>query len=78
MKAVPLYLMRHDEFKINDIIFTLFIVDLFLVWVHLNGKDFVTIIEDIEKSMLQDKQQTPFMMMLQNMENKFKGYFSYS
>ena len=74
-KFIPLYLIRNDKIKVNDIIFTLLLFNLYLVWLLVNDKDFVQISKDIIKTMMSDKPQTMIMMELQKLENKFKGYF---
>jgi ABC-type nickel/cobalt efflux system permease component RcnA len=76
MKFIPFYLIRNDTIKINDIIFTLLLFNLYLVWLLVNGKDFVQISHDIVSSLVTDHPQTTYMMLLQNLEKKFKGYFS--
>lgn len=74
-KFIPLYLIRNEKIKMNDIIFTLLLFNTYLVWLLVNGKDFIQTSKDIVNSLVTDNPQTTIMMVLQNLENKLKGYF---
>ena len=75
IKFIPLYLIRNEKIKMNDIIFTLLLFNLYLVWLLVNGKDIIQTSKDIVDSLVRDYPQTTIMSVLQNLENKLKGYF---
>ena len=72
IKIIPLYLIQHT-IRVNDIIVTLIVMNLYLAWLLVNGKDFVTISRSITQSLVYDKSDTPIMSLLQKLENVFKG-----
>ena len=74
-KFIPFYLIRNEKIKMNDIIFTLLILNLYLVWLLVNGTDVIQTSNETTNSLVTDYPQTRIMMMLQNLENKLKGYF---
>jgi hypothetical protein len=76
MKVIPLYIIRKDKIKVTDIIFTLLLFNLFLVWLILNRVDFNKVNMDIEYAIVNDTRDTPIMNLIDRLEKKFKGYFS--
>ena len=74
-KFIPFYLIRNDKIKVDDIIFSLLLFNLYIVWLLINHMDVVQISKDSVNSMITDHPQMAFMMVLQNLENKLKGYF---
>ena len=76
-KFIPAYLIRKDILNMNDIIFSLLLMNLYLVWLLVNDTDFVEISKKTANTLVTDHPQMTIMMMLQNLENKLKGYYRY-
>ena len=74
-KLLPIYLIRNDTLKIDDLIFSLLLVNLYIAWTIFNRKDVIQVSNEIVTSLIQNKRDTPMMNLLDNIQNKFKGYF---
>jgi len=71
-KIIPYYIIRNEYIKVNDIIFTLLLFNLYLVWLLINKKDFKAITSTIMNSLLKDDHKTPFMFFFKKIETYFK------
>jgi len=73
IKVLPLYYLRNEPIKLNDIYFTLGLFLLFVFWVHLNEQSLVGNIKLIHDSLLYGKDQTPFMALLKKIKSNYKS-----
>jgi hypothetical protein len=72
IKVVPLYYLRNEAIKLNDIYFTCGLFLLFIFWLHLNEQSLVGNIKLIHDSLLYGKEQTPFMALLNKIKSNYK------
>lgn len=72
IKVIPLYYLRNEPIKLNDIYFTCGLFLLFVFWLHLNEQSLVGNIKLIHDSLLYGKEQTPFMALLNTIKSNYK------
>lgn len=65
IKILPLYYLRNEPIKIDDIYVTGFVYLLFVVWLNINGENIVDNLNEIQNSILNDKNETPFMRFIE-------------
>ena len=71
-KVIPLYIIRTDYITVKDIIFTLFLFNIHLMWLIVNGENFYSSTTKIIDSLTHDKNETPMMYYLKELRNEFK------
>lgn len=72
IKVVPLYYLRNESIRLNDIYFTCGLFLLFVFWLHLNEQNLVGNIKLIHDSLLYGKDETPFMALLKKFKSNYK------
>ena len=72
IKIIPLYYLRNEAIKLNDIYFTSGLFLLFVFWLHLNEQSLVGNIKLIHDSLLYGKEQTPFMALVNKIKSNYK------
>ena len=72
IKVIPLYYLRNEPIKLNDIYFAGGLFLLFIFWLHLNEQSLVGNIKLIHDSLLYGKEQTPFMALLNKIKSNYK------
>jgi hypothetical protein len=65
IKILPLYYLRNEPIKIDDIYVTGFVYLLFVVWLNINGENIIDNLNEIQNSILNDKNETPFMKFIE-------------
>ena len=73
IKAVPLYYLRNEPIKTVDILFTLFLFCIFVIWLHINKQSLIGNIKLIHDSLLYGQDKTPFMALLNSFKKNFKN-----
>lgn len=73
IKIIPLYYLRKQKIKIQDIYFTILLFLIFVIWLHINKQNLVGNLKLIHESLLYNKFQTPFMSLLNKIEQNFKN-----
>jgi hypothetical protein len=73
IKVVPLYYLRNEPLKMKDIIFTIFLFAIFIVWLHLNKQSLYGNAKLIHDSLLFGKDKTPFMAFINKLKMNFKN-----
>ena len=73
IKVVPLYYLRNEVVKINDIYFTIILFIIFIFWLHLNKQSLFGNIKLIHDSLLFGQDKTPFMALLNKLKKNFKN-----
>jgi len=68
IKIIPLYLLRGEPIRRSDIIMTLVIFGLYNAWLFLHGETFSRVVSKIIDSLVQNKNETPFMNLLARLE----------
>jgi hypothetical protein len=66
IKVVPLYYLRNESIKMRDIIFTILLFAIFIIWLHLNKQSLIGNAKLIHDSLLFGKDKTPFMAFISN------------
>jgi hypothetical protein len=72
IKIIPLYLLRGEPIRRVDVIMTLLIFGLYNAWLYVNGETFSRVVAQITDSLVHNKNETPFMKLLDNVERKMK------
>jgi hypothetical protein len=72
IKIIPLYLLRGEPIRRVDVIMTLLIFGLYNTWLYVNGETFSRVVAQITDSLVHNKNETPFMKLLDNVERKMK------
>ena len=72
IKVMPLYYLRNESIRLNDIYFTCGLFLLFVFWLHLNEQNLVGNIKLIHDSLLYGKDETPFMALLKKFKSNYK------
>jgi hypothetical protein len=65
IKILPYYYLRNEQIKIDDIYVTGFVYLLFVVWLNINGENIIDNLNKIQNSILNNKNQTPFMRFIE-------------
>ena len=65
IKILPLYYLRNEKIKVDDIYVSSFVYLLFVVWLKINGEDIKNNLKKIYNSVLYDKNNTPFMRLVE-------------
>lgn len=73
IKALPVYYLRNEPFKMRDIIFTAFLFIIFIIWLHLNRQSLFGNAKLIHDSLLYGKDNTPFMVFINELKKNFKS-----
>ena len=73
IKAIPLYNLRNEQIKIRDIMFTVFLLFIYIIWLHINGDSLIGNAKLIHDSLLYDKGNTPFIFFINKLKNNFKN-----
>ena len=68
-KALPLYIVRHDAIVTKDVILTLFIFNIYLAWLIVNGNNFYS--NQIQVINMMTKDST-FLDLMKQLQNAFK------
>jgi len=61
IKIVPLYYLRKESVRLNDIFFTIGLFGLFILWLHINRQHLMGNLKLIYYSLLYGQNKTPFM-----------------
>ena len=73
IKAIPLYNLRNEQIKIKDIIFTVVLLFIYIIWLHINGDSLIGNAKLIHDSLLYEKGNTPFIFFINKLKNNFKN-----
>ena len=68
IKVIPFYLLRNEIIKQSDVIVTLLVFALYNAWLYINNETFISIVEKITNSLVHNKNNTPLMKLLDQME----------
>ena len=72
IKLIPLYLLRGEPIRRLDVIMTVLIFGLYNAWLYVNGETFSRVVAQITDSLAHNKNETPFMKLLDHLERKMK------
>lgn len=72
IKVIPLYTLRNERIKMNDVFFTFFLSIIFVLWIHMNSQTLVGNLKLVHDSLLYEKNETPFLSLISKIERNFK------
>ena len=72
IKVFPIYYLRNETIKINDIYFTCILFFIFIIWLHINKQSLIGNIKLIHDSLLYGKDETPFMSLINKIQKNFR------
>lgn len=72
IKIIPLYLLRGEPIQRVDVLMTLLIFGLYNAWLYVNGETFSRVVAKITDSLVHNKNETPFMQLLDRLERKIR------
>jgi hypothetical protein len=72
IKVLPYYTLRKEIIKMTDIYFTCVLLLIFIVWLHINKQSLIGNIKLIHSSLLYNKNETPFLSLLDKIKKNFK------
>jgi hypothetical protein len=73
IKVVPLYYLRNEKIHMKDIYFTILLLGIFILWLHINKQSLFGNIKIIHDSLLYGQNKTPFMVLINKLKNNFKN-----
>jgi hypothetical protein len=68
IKVLPLYYLRKERIRMNDVYFTCFLFFLFVIWIHMNRQSLVGNLKIVHDSLLYGQNRTPIMNILSNIK----------
>ena len=72
IKVLPYYTLLKEPIKITDIYFTCLLLLIFVVWLHINKQSLIGNIKLIHDSLVFNKNETPFLSLIENIKKNFK------
>lgn len=73
IKVAPLYYLRNEPIMMKDIIFTILLFTIFIIWLHLNRQKLYGNAKLIHDSLLYGEDKTPFMSFINKLKINFKN-----
>ena len=73
IKIVPLYYLRKEPIKLNDVYFTVLLFLIFVIWIHLNNQSLYGNMKLIHDSLIYGQDKTPFMDFINKIKFNFKN-----
>ena len=74
IKFIPLYTIINTTIHIKDIIAGIVLFIIYIIWVYVNGYSIIEYHNKIFESLIQGKNETPFMFLLEKIKVYFKKY----
>jgi hypothetical protein len=72
IKILPVIYLWKTKTKIRDVITTIILYIIYLIWLYINKeKNVFKVQHDIYKSLIHGKSETPFMSLLKNLKKYF-------
>jgi hypothetical protein len=71
IKVLPYYTLIKERIKISDIYFTGVLLLIFIMWLHINKQSLVGNIKLIHNSLIYNKNETPFLSLLEKIKQNF-------
>ena len=74
IKVAPLYYLRNEPLIImKDILFTILLFIIFIIWLHINRQSLYGNAKLIHNSLLYGEDKTPFMALINKLKMNFKN-----
>jgi hypothetical protein len=71
IKIIPYYSLRRETIKIKDILFTLFLFIIFIIWLHINKQSLRGNLKIIYDSLIYSQNKTPLMSLFQQIKKNY-------
>jgi hypothetical protein len=73
IKGIPLYYLKEEPIKPKDILFTIALFFVFIIWLHMNRQSLMGNLKLIYDSLLYGQNKTPFMSFINMLKKNFKN-----
>jgi len=73
IKIVPYYTIRNDKIREKDILASIIIFIIYIIWLYMNEETILKKYNNIYKSLIQNKNDTPGMIMLNFLLKQIKN-----
>jgi len=73
IKVIPLYYLKNERIRMKDIYFSIILLVIFIIWLHINKQSLIGNIKLIHDSLLYGSDNTPFMNLLKKIKNNYKN-----
>jgi hypothetical protein len=73
IKGIPLYYLKEEPIKTKDILFTIALFFVFIIWLHMNRQSLMGNLKLIYDSLLYGQNKTPFMSFINMLKKNFKN-----
>ena len=74
IKFIPYYTIINTTVRIKDLVAGIIIFIIYIIWVYVNGYSIIEYHNKIFESLIQDKNETPFMFLFKKIKIYFKKY----
>ena len=71
IKIIPYYTLKREHIKANDILSTLFLFLIFIIWLHINKQSLKGNLKLIYDSLIYNKNKTPFMNLFEKIKKNY-------
>jgi hypothetical protein len=72
IKVLPLWYLRNEHIRLQDVYATLVLFLIFIVWLHINHQSLVGNMKLIHDSLLYGKNTTPFILFITQFKKNIK------
>ena len=72
IKVLPYYTLRKERIQTQDVIATIVYFILFTIWIHINHQSLTGNAKLIYNSLIQNKNNTPFLQLVNQVERNYK------
>jgi hypothetical protein len=74
IKVLPIYYLKNEIIKMNDIYFTIGLFIVFSIWLHIHSQSLIGNVKLIHDSLLYGKNNTPLIHLFSKIEKNFKNF----
>ena len=71
IKIIPYYTLRKETIKIKNILFSVVLFIIYIVWLHINNKSLTGNLKVTYDSLIYDKNKTPLMNLFQKIKKNY-------
>ena len=71
IKILPYYTLRKETIKIKNILFSIVLFIIYIIWLHINKESLPGNLKKIYDSLIYDKNKTPLMNLFQKIKKNY-------
>lgn len=71
IKIIPYYTLRRETIKVKDILFTLFLFIMFIIWLHINKQSLKGNLKIVYDSLIYSQNKTPLINLFQKIKKNY-------